>query len=177
MGKLIMQVIRMAIVLAIIIGLIAGVGYLFILAIDQGATVAAAMLAAGATVAGAALVRYFERRRVMEAIRREHLGDLYLSMAAVLTGQEIPQDQRDEVVGDFLRKSLVYSSARTLKVFREWRAALPSVEPWPQEELRPNTLRYEVFVKAMRRDLGISNFMLQEGDLARTVQLDFDDHM
>jgi hypothetical protein len=72
--------------------------------------VAAALLAAGATVFGAALVRYFDRRRIMDATRREHLSGLYLEMASVLAGQEIPARKRDKVVVDFLKKSLVYAS-------------------------------------------------------------------
>jgi hypothetical protein len=169
------QVIGVILALALVVAAITGIGYLFALAINQGATVAAALLAASATVFGAAVVRYGERRRIMEAIRREHLGALYLELASVLTGHEIPARKRDKIILDFLRKSLVYASPKTLETFREWRYALPDVEPWPEGAIKANSLRYEKFIKAMRRDLGISNWMLQEGDLSRTVLSDFDE--
>jgi hypothetical protein len=160
-------------VLAALAGVLAGVVYLFSVAIEQGATIVAAFLAAFATVAGAVLVRYFERRRHMEATRREHLGALYVQLGSALAGHDIPDRKRDKVVLDFIHKSLIYASPATLKTFRTWRKDLSdSNEP---AAIRANALRYEVFIKAMRKDLGISNWMLQEGDLARTVLNDFDD--
>ncbi|HEY2334384.1 MAG TPA: hypothetical protein VGH58_05170, partial [Solirubrobacterales bacterium] len=77
-------------VLAALAGALAGVVYLFSVAIEQGATIVAAFLAAFATVAGAVLVRYFERRRHMEATRREHLGALYVQLGSALAGHDIP---------------------------------------------------------------------------------------
>ncbi len=110
----------------------------------------------------------------MEAIRREQLGATYNQMAQVLHGQEMPEDQRMQLVDDFLQKSLMYASPKTLKAYREWFTKLP-VEDSPVEAFRPSSLRYEQFVKAMRRDLGMSNWGLQDGDLARMRINDWDD--
>ncbi len=112
----------------------------------------------------------------METIRREQLGATYNQMAQVLHGQEMPQKRRVKLVDDFLKKSLMYASPNTLKTYREWFTRLPVEEEWPTEAFRPNALRYEAFVKAMRKDLGISNWGLQDGDLARMRIDDFDEY-
>jgi hypothetical protein len=175
MASKIGRLIWMALAWVVVIGSLAAVVYVFILAVHHGATVGAALLATGATVGGAWLVRYFERRRVMDDVRRKEIGPLYLELAAVLAGQESTARKREKIILDFQRKCLLYSSAGTLKAFRTWLRALPDGdEDWPPDVARENTLRFEAFVKEMRRDLGISNWQLQDGDLARTVLSDFE---
>lgn len=159
---------------------VCGVGavvFLFILAIRNGSTLGAALLATAATIGGAGLVGLLERRRVMEGIRREEIGSLYLDFASVLTGHEMTDRKREKAILEFQKKCLVYSSAKTLKAFREWFRNLPAAasEGWSDQETVDNNLRYEAFIKAMRKDLGISNWNLQDGDLARTVLSDFDE--
>jgi hypothetical protein len=167
--------IAFVLVIGMIVGAVAGLVWLFALAIREGSTVGAGLIAALATVGAALILRYYERRKEMEAVRREALARTYEELAAVLTGHDMPQRKREKVVLDFLRKCLVYASPRTLTAFREWRANLPDHEDWSAAETVANGLRYEEFVKAMRRDLGISNWLLQEGDLSRTVQSDFEE--
>jgi hypothetical protein len=161
--------------LALTVLAIALVGLLFVVAIRAGSTFGAAFIAALATVIATLLVRDFERRRVMETIRREELGTIYNQMAQVLHGQEMPEKRRLKLVDDFLRKSLMYASPATLKAYQTWLAQLPPSEQWAREDFRPNTVRYEAFVKAMRKDLGIRNWGLQDGDLARLRINDFDE--
>lgn len=150
------------------------IGLLFVIAIRAGSTFGAAFIAAFATVGAAVLVRDFERRRIMETIRRDELGAIYNQMAQVLHGQEMPERKRLKLVDDFLRKSLMYASPATLKAYQAWLTQLPSSELWAREDFRPNSLRYEAFVKAMRKDLGIRG--LQDGDLARLRINDFDEY-
>jgi hypothetical protein len=170
------QIVWALVGLGLVVLAIAVIGLLFVLAIRAGSAFGAALLAAMATVGAAVLVRDFERRRVMEAIRREQLGLTYNQMAQVLHGQEMPQKKRVKLVDDFLKKSLVYASPKTLKAYQAWFTQLPMEEEWPVEAFRPNSLRYEAFVKAMRKDLGISNWGLQDGDLARMRINDFDNY-
>jgi hypothetical protein len=80
------------------------------------------------------------------------------------------------VMGTRRIESLVYASPATLKAYRTWFTKLPAEEQWPEGAFRPNSLRYEAFVKAMRKDLGISNWGLQDGDLTRIGVNDFDDY-
>lgn len=164
-------------VLVLVFGAIGGVVFLFILAIRHGSTLGAAVLATTATIAGSALVALLERRRVMDSVRREQIASLYLEFASVLTGHEMNARKREKVILEFQRKCLVYSSAATLKAFRTWYRGLPNRPDgdWTDQETVENNLRYETFIKAMRRDLGISNWNLQDGDLARTVLSDFDE--
>lgn len=166
-----------ALALLLVFGAIGSVIFLFILAIRHGSTLGAALLATAATIFGSALVGLFERRRVMDNVRREQIASLYLEFASVLTGREINERKREKVIIDFQRKCLIYSSAATLKAFRTWYRELPvrSNGEWSDQETVENNLRYEAFIKAMRRDLGISNWNLQDGDLARTVLSDFDE--
>lgn len=163
--------------LLLVFGAIGGVVFLFILAIRHGSTLGAALLATSATIAGSALVGILERRRVMDGVRREQIGALYLEFASVLTGQEMSARKREKVILDFQRKCLLYSSAATLKKFRAWHRGLPGRPDgdWSDQETVENNLRYEAFIKAMRKDIGISNWNLQDGDLARTVLSDFDE--
>jgi hypothetical protein len=158
--------------LLLILG-VAAAGLLFVVAVRQGSTFWAALLASGATVGAAVLVRNFERRRVADSIRRERLSDIYTEMAQVLHGRDMPQEQRDELMLNFMRHTLVYASPRTLKTFRTWSVNLPE-DPWTKDDYTASTLRYEAFVKAMRDDLGISNRGLADGDLARVGIYDFD---
>lgn len=161
--------------LAIVIAAMAVVGVLFVLAIRAGSTAGAALIAAMATVGAALVLRSFERRKVMEEIRREQLTDTYVEMAQVLHGREVSEEQRDEVMLEFLRKSLVYASAKTIKAFTAWSSQVPYDEEPGSQAWRASSLRYEAFVKAMRSDLGISNWNLQEGDLIRIGIDDFDE--
>lgn len=112
------QVVWALIGLGLVVVAVAVVGLLFVLAIRAGSAFGAALLAALATVGAAVLVRDFERRRVMEAIRREELGPIYNQMAQVLHGQEMPEEERDELVKDFMQKSLVYAWPDPLKSVR-----------------------------------------------------------
>lgn len=81
------------------------------------------------------------------------------------------QPKVTKTVAEFARKGLLYASPVVLKAFRDWRDHLPS----EGNTTRADALRYERFVKAMRRDLGVSNWMLDDGDLARAVLADFDE--
>jgi hypothetical protein len=168
------QVISTVLGLILVVAAMAGVAFLFILAVRQGATFWAATVAAGATVVGALLVRNFERRRVADSIRRERLADIYMEMAQVLHGRQLPKEERNESMADFLRHSLVYASAKTLKAFQSWTSGFPE-DGATADAYRASSLRYEVFVRAMRDDLGISNRGLSEGDLIRLGIYDWDD--
>ncbi|MET0559701.1 MAG: hypothetical protein ABW065_13700 [Solirubrobacterales bacterium] len=163
--------------LSLVFGAIGAVIFLFILAIRHGSTLGAALLATTATIGGSALVGIFDRRRVMDGVRRHEIGSLYLEFASVLAGQEMTARKREKVILDFQKKCLLYSSAGTLKKFRAWHRGLPGRPDgdWSDQETVENNLRYEAFIKAMRRDLGISNWNLQDGDLARTVLSDYDE--
>jgi hypothetical protein len=170
------QVVWTLLGLGLVVVGVAVVGLLFVLAIRAGSAFSAALLAALATVFAAVVVRDFERRRAMETVRREQLSATYNQMAQVLHGQEMPDKKRLKLVEDFMQKSLMYSSPATLKAYRTWHTQLPEEEEWPREAFRPNSLRYEAFVKPMRKDLGISNWGLQDGDLARIRINDFDEY-
>jgi hypothetical protein len=129
--------------------------------------VGAALIAAMATVVAALVLRGFERQKVMEEIRREQLTDTYVELAQVLHGREVSEGLRQEVMVEFMRKSLVYASSKTIKAFSDWAEKIPDDEEEDLQLWRASSLRYEAFVKAMRADLGISNRRLQEGDLIR----------
>lgn len=153
-------------------GALLGLLWLFAKAIEKGATILAATLAASATVVGAFIVRYWDRKKEGEAARRQHLGPLYEHMGAVMAGFTMTDRKRDKVLVDFMRKSIVYASPSTLKAFRDWRVGLPEED---SEIAAADMLRYEIFVKAMRKDVGTSNFSLDEGDLLRVVLNDYDE--
>lgn len=161
--------------LGLVVAAIAVVGGLFVLAVRAGSTVGATLVASVATVAGALIVRNVERRKVADAVRREHLADIYTELAQVLHGHESTEEERQELIANFMRKTLLYASAGTFKAHRTWRANLPPEdEDWTGEQFRENSNRYENLVKAMRKDLGISNWGLGAGDLARMGILDYD---
>lgn len=157
-------------------GALTGALWLFAKAIEKGATVLAGILAAGATVTGAFIVRYWDRKREGEGARREQLGPLYEQMAAVMAGHDATDRKREKMILDFMRKSLVYSSPAVLKAFREWRQEISDEEDLPPAQAAANMLRYEVMVMAMRKDLGTSNFGMDEGDLLRAALTDFDEY-
>lgn len=60
-----------------------------------------------------------------------------------------------------------------IKAFRHWRENLPDDDATFAEQ-RASMVRYEKLIVAMRKDLGISNWMLEDGDLLRTIWSDFD---
>lgn len=151
-----------------------GAFLLFARAIEKGAVVVGASLAALATVTAALIVRYFERRKDAEAARRERLGALYEEIASAATGQARSQRTIEKTITQFHRKALIFASPAVITAFRKWRDGLPEDDA-PREVQRASALRFEALVKAMRKDLGTSNFMLDEGDLLRTVLNDFDD--
>jgi hypothetical protein len=174
------QTIWSAIGLALLLGAFASFVWLIALAIREGATVLATVLAALATVGAATIARHLERKQELEAVRRQYLGPLYENLAGLLAGQTMTDRKLSKVSEDFMRKALIYASPKTLKAFREWRGGLqgmpPNSEDWPKHLALRNALLYETFVRAMRKDLGVSNFSLQEGDLSRSVLNDFDQH-
>ncbi len=81
----------------------------------------------------------------------------------------------EKVMTEYARKSLIYASPAVLSAWREWRDNLPDDDS-PQHVQRANALRYEAFVKAMRKDLGVSNWMLEPGDLGRAAIRDWDEY-
>lgn len=155
--------------------LIAGVFWLFGKAIEKGATVLATSLAALATVAAAFIVRWFERRKELEAARRQHLGPLFEQLGAALAGHEMSPRKVEKVMTEYTRRALMYASPAVLKAWREWRDFVVEDDA-PRHLHRENALRYEAFVKAMRKDLGVSNWMLEEGDLGRAAVNNWDEH-
>ena len=152
---------------------LAGVFWLFARAISEGATFLGATLAAGATVGAAVIVRHHDRKKEAEATRRQHLGGLYEQMAAVMAGQGLTSRATEKFVTQFMRKALIYAGPSVLSAFREWRANLHDEDSSPAV-VRASMVRFEKLVKAMRKDVGISNFMLEEGDLLRAALADFD---
>ncbi len=94
----------------------------------------------------------------------------------MLAGREIPARKQEKVILDFMRRSLVYASPSVLRALRVWRDALPQNENWSHEQTKAMMLKYEAFVKAMRKDLGVSNWGLAEGDLGRAVNSDWDEY-
>ncbi len=111
----------------------------------------------------------------MEEVRREQLTDAYVEIAQVLHGRAVGQEERNDLMLEFMRKSLVYASPKTIKAFNEWSEKMPDREEEDSSAWKASSLRYEAFVKAMRGDLGIGNWNLQEGDLIRIGIEDFDD--
>lgn len=162
-------------VFALLGGTVVGMFWLIGKALEKGATVLAASLAAFATVAAAFIVRWFERRKELEATRRQQLGPLFEHLGAVLAGHEATDRKREKILTDYIRKSLMYASPAVLKAWREWRDNLTDDDA-PRHEQRANALRYETFVKAMRKDLGVSNWMLSDGDLGRAAIRDWDEY-
>jgi hypothetical protein len=77
------------------------------------------------------------------------------------------------MIAECLRKAVIYAGPAVIATFREWRDNLHDDGATPAE-VRGSMLRFESLVKGMRRDLGISNWMLQDGDLLRVTLTDFD---
>lgn len=169
-----------ALALALAVGAFASFIWLIALAIKEGATVLATVLAALATIGAAMVVRYYERKKALEAARREYLGPLYEDLAGLLAGQTMTERKTTKVAAGFMRRALIYASPNTLKSFRDWRTFLqglpPNTDDWPKHLALQNALLYEAFVRAMRKDLGVSNLTLNDGDLARSALNDFDEH-
>jgi hypothetical protein len=172
-GQWILSVLVLAALLIVFVGLV----WLIAFAIREGATVVAATLAGLATIGGAAAVRQIERQKAIEEVRRDRLGPIYEQLTGVQAGHNIPQRKIEKMIPEFFRKGLLYASPDLLKAYREWIKGLPDddSQEWPREVHRANALRYEAFVKAMRKDLGVSNRGLKEGDLGRTVINDYDE--
>jgi uncharacterized membrane protein len=168
------QVVLFLLGLVIVIAAVAVAGALFVLAIRAGSTFGAALIAAMATVGAAVVLRSFERRKVMEEIRRQQLTETYAAMAQVLHGRTVAQEEQNDVMLEFMQKSLLYASAKTIKAFSTWSTQMPDEEETDLMAWRASSLRYEGFVRAMRDDLGIDNRSLQEGDLIRIGVDDFD---
>jgi hypothetical protein len=154
--------------------LAAGAVALVIVAIHGGSTSGAAAIAGIATVSAAYVLRAFERRKVMEEVRREQLTDIYMDLAEVLHGKTDSPEGRQELMRKFMRKSLIYASAGTVKAFDQWSSRIPDENESDDSAWSASSLRYEAFVKAMRKDLGISNWNLQDGDLIRIAIEDFE---
>ncbi len=160
-------------VLIAIVVILAGVGWLFAKAIESGATFLGAVLAASATVATVLVGRNHERRKHAEATRRTELGSLYEKIAGVMSGQVPTPRAQEKMIAEFLRKAVVYAGPGVISAFRDWRDNLPG-EAGSRADDRASMLRFEGVIKAMRKDVGISNWMLQEGDLLRVALTDFD---
>jgi hypothetical protein len=160
-------------VIGAVVLVLAGAGWLFAKAIQSGSTFLTAFMAAIATVATVLVGRYHERRKEAEAVRRAELGDVYEKIAGVMSGQVGSPRSQEKMIRDFFRKGLIYAGPSVVSAFRLWRDNLHDDDS-PRAEVRASMLRFESLIKAMRKDLGISNWMLQEGDLLRVALTDFD---
>jgi hypothetical protein len=162
-------------VLAVIVLVVAGIGWLFAKAIESGSTFLGAILAAVATVTTVLVGRHHERRKEAEATRRAELGALYEKMAGVMAGQSLTMRAQEKMVTEFVRKAIIYAGPALIAAFREWKVNIPEADDPPRAEVRANLIRFEKLIKAMRKDLGMSNWMIEEGDLLRAALLDFDE--
>jgi len=161
---------------------LAGAGWLVYQAIQSGSTFLGTVIAAFATVVAVLVARYFEGQRDAQLVRREHLTSIYEDLIVRFTNAESASDGPDAVdaIRLFHRKVLLWGHADVVKSFVAWRNTLPEdpdeIDERTPAENMPMFLAAESFIRSLRKDMGISNRGLEEGDLLRVWVNDFDDH-
>lgn len=127
------------------------------------------ILAASATVLAATITvvvgRLLERKREIESHFRQRKFDQYDELLKLLYsffGQDAQAAPNDDVVKQLMewqRKLILFSSPKTIQAYAAWMTNVKN------QDLTIRTLMLmETFFKALRADLGISNFGLRDGD-------------
>ena len=143
----------------------------FFRALDQPLVIA--ILAASVTILTSTITvvvgRILERKKEIEAHFRQRKYDQYDELLAILYGlfgggsAEVSEDTVAKL-REWQRKLILFAGAKTLRSFVDWMTDLKRGEPTIR-----TVLLMEEFFKALRADLGVSNFGVRQGDFAHLI--------
>jgi hypothetical protein len=138
-----------------------------------------AIVTAGATVFAATLSvvlgKLWEQRvKINEEVRQRKLPVYEQQIALIfsfLSKDEAKPTQQDvqKAFRSFTEKLLIWGGPAAIKAWSAFR-----LHTWEKDRAREGFLKFEAFIKAVRKELGNTNMPLADGDLLRTFINDVD---
>lgn len=123
------------------------------------------------SISAVAIGRYLEKAKEVNSAYREKRLKVYEDFMARLlnlmqTGADSASQQEDMTafLRDFNKKILLWAGPHTLKAYTQFFVAIST-----DSTSNKTVFALENFFKAVRRDLGLSNFGLQKGDLLHLI--------
>ncbi|UER54529.1 hypothetical protein HJG43_08235 [Kineosporiaceae bacterium SCSIO 59966] len=157
---------------------------------DAGPEVAAALLTGATTVLVAVLsvllTRFFERRNAREReqqqkrtpVYEEFIAGLLESLGFTKTAEErkegMDQAEVARVLGNFTKQAVVWGSDDVIRAWVDYRYATMKMNPKDLTQGRQGMRKLEELFLTIRKDLGLSNKSLRDGDLLRLFINDLD---
>jgi hypothetical protein len=161
--------------LLIFISIVMLVGALWYVVTHAPEAIAAAVIAASATVLvsvfGTLAAKHLERRQEIEREQRERKLEVYRQFMdyqfAAMQGRREKLSERDRKKQDsayydtFPQALISWGSEDIIKKYSAW-------VKWGDPEAKPDIVALEKILRAIRKDLGYTNRGLKEGDLLKT---------
>lgn len=171
--------VRLIFGLAILVALVAGVGWLFYTTATEAPAIVAAVVTGLLAILGLGVQRYFEQQREDERIRRDRMAPIYeqlVSQIHLISGGSHKQSDLEAFFGDLAQSLQLWGAPPVVNAFNAWREAITN--PVPEGSVAIDMLlAYERLLLVTRSDLGVSNDGLKVGDLLRTFVNDLDEHL
>lgn len=170
---------QMLLGLALLLALVAAVGWLAYTTITEAPAVVAAVLTGVLAILGLGVQRFLEQQREDERIRRERMAPIYEELVGQLhqiaEGSVGPTDV-ESFFKELARSLQLWGAPPVIDAFNAWRTK--AVEHAAQNKSGLDMLlAYEDLLLVTRADLGVSNEKLEKGDLLRIFINDIDDHL
>lgn len=184
--KRIGSAIQMLIALALLVALLAGVGWLIYTSVTEAPAVVAAVVTGLLAILGLGIQRFFEQQREDERIRRERMAPIYeqlVSQIHLISDGSVQQADVATFFGELAQSLQLWGAPPVVAAFNDWRTkTVQNAEAAERGSAQSGALlemllAYEDLLLVTRADLGVSNDGLERGDLLRIFVTDLDDHM
>lgn len=165
--------------LALLLALVAAVGWLIYTTVTEAPAVVAAVVTGILAILGLGVQRYFEQQREDERIRRERMAPIYEQLVRqlhLIAGDSIEQSDVETFFGELAQSLQLWGAPPVVKAFNAWRST--TTENVAEGEVTLGMFfAYEDLLLETRADLGVSNDGLERGDLLRIFINDLDEHL
>jgi hypothetical protein len=164
------RIIQFVFALAVLLGLVVGVGWLVYTSIDKAPGVVAAVVASLSAVCGLFVQRFLEQQREEERHRRERMAPTYEQLVETFYRGTSRGHANDEELQEFFtqlaQRLLIWGKPEILRAWNHWRAGVADLEEGSPLSL----LTFEQFIYAMRADLGHDDKELHAQGVGRTAR-------
>lgn len=163
--------------LALLLVLVAGIGWVVYSTVTRAPAVVAAVVTGLAALFGLGVQKYLEQQREDARERRARMAPIYEKLVRTFYksagGAGPVETELREFFDELAQGLLVWGSEPVINAWNEWRASVAGEEPDEIEGL----FSFERLLYAIREDLGNESKVLGRGDLLRVFVNDIDDYL
>jgi hypothetical protein len=165
--------------LALLLALVAAIGWLAYTTITEAPAVVAAVITGVLAILGLGVQRFLEQQREDERIRRERMAPIYEELVGQLhqiAEGSVGPTEVESFFKELARSLQLWGAPPVIEAFNAWRAKAMEHDTKGESGF-DMLLAYEDLLLVTRADLGVSNEKLKKGDLLRIFINDLDEHL